>query len=135
MSENANYPGQNVTIAFGNMEISVSKDVLPSIEEFGFEETILGDLKGSLKQYRNSTGLHVREYRDRFVIHRDQVDPRVDPLGHLVRDSPETLFSLGGAFIASRKAGSEKRNTLNPLVFLLAFLSLNRFFRLIKRLL
>lgn len=116
------------------MEISISKDVLPSIEEFGFEETVLGDPKGSLKQYRNSTCLHAREYPDRFVIHRDQVDPRVDPLGHLMKDSPETLLSLGGAFIASRKVGYEtKRNSLNPFVFILTFLSLNRIFRLIKR--
>ncbi len=116
------------------MEISISKDVLPSIEEFGFEETLLGDQKDSLKQYRNSTGLHAREYRDKFVIHRDQVDPRVDPIGHIIRDSPETLLSLGGAFIASRKVDSESKMTsLNPIVFILAFLSLNRVFRLIKR--
>lgn len=118
------------------MEISISKDALPSIEEFGFEETILGDPKGSLKQYRNSTGLHVREYPDRFVIHRDRVDPREDPLGHLIKDSPETLLSLGGALVTSRSVSSEsKSSSLNPLVFILAFLSLNRILRLIKRLL
>ena len=117
------------------MEISISKEVLPTVEEFGFEETILGDPKDSLKQYRNSTGLHAREYEDSFVIHRDQVDPRVDPLGHLMKDSPETLFSLTGAFISSRKAGSEERSVPGPLTFIIAFLSLNRLFRLIKRLL
>ena len=136
LSENANYTRLGVTFVFDIMEISISKEVLPSIEEFGFEETILGDPKDSLKQYRNSTGLHAREYEDRFVIHRDQVDPRIDPLGHLMKDSPETLFSLGGALIASRKARAEStRNSLNPFAFIIAFVTLNRIFRLIKRLL
>lgn len=127
---------KSLTIAPNIMEISISKEVLPSIEEYGFEETILGDPKDSQKQYRNSTGLHAREYADRYVIHRDQVDPRVDPMGHLVKDSPETLLSLGGAFIASREAGYESKPiSLNPLVFIITFLSLNRIFRLIKKLL
>lgn len=118
------------------MEISISKEVLPSIEECGFEETILGDPKGSLKQYRNSTCLHVREYRDSFVIHRDQVDPRIDPIGHLLKDSPETLLSLGSALFTSRNVRSEpKHGLLNPLLFILMFLPLNGLLRLIKQLL
>jgi hypothetical protein len=102
------------------------------------EETILGDPKGCIKQYRNSSGLHVREYSDRFVIHRDEVDPRDDPIGHLIRDSPETLLSFGSALFISqrhRNASEDKSSSsINPLFLILALLSLNRIFRAIKRL-
>ena len=120
------------------MEISISKEVLPSVEELGFTETILGDSKGSLKQYRNSTGLHIREYDDRFVVHRDEVDPRVNPIGHMVRDSPETIFALGAALAISKKMSSERANgksSFSPWVFLVSFLSLNRILGFLKKLL
>jgi hypothetical protein len=125
-------------IAIIQMEISISKDVLPTLEGYDLEETILGDPKGCIKQYRNSSGLHVREYSDRFVIHRDEVDPRDDPIGHLIRDSPETLLSFGSALFISqrhRNASEDKSSSsINPLFLILALLSLNRIFRAIKRL-
>ena len=115
----------------------VSKEVLPSLDGFGFVETPLGDPEGSLRQYRNDKGLHVREYENYFEIHEDQVDPRVDPLGHLIRDSPETLVAFGAASIlnnaTSRKQGSVSFG--GPLSFLLIFLSLNNILRKLKWLL
>ena len=122
------------------MEISISKEVLPSLEEYGFAETLLGDARGSIRQYRNSSGLHVREYRDKFVVHEDKVDPRVDPIGHLIRDSPETLFAFGGAFLLSQNkrnasSGSIGRSSFSSLVFILSFLSLNKILGVLKRLL
>jgi hypothetical protein len=120
------------------MEISISKEVLPTLEGYGLEETVLGERRGSVRQYRNSDGLHVREYEDRFVIHRDSVDPRIDPLGHLLVDSVETPLALGAALFLSQKSrsGSSRGTThWNPLSFLLAFLSLNRLFKLMKKLL
>jgi hypothetical protein len=120
------------------MEISISKEVLQSVEELGFTETVLGDSKGSSRQYRNSTGLHVREYDDRFVVHRDEGDPRVDPIGHLMKDSPETLFALGAALAISKTMSSERvkgKNSFSPLVFLVSFLSLNRILGFLKKLL
>lgn len=121
------------------MEISISKDVLPSLEEYGFRETVIGDRKGSSRQYRNPSGLHAREYHDKFVIHRDKVDPRVDPKGHLVKDSPEALLAFGAAFFLSQhkntpRSKSNNHNSFSPLGFVLAFLSLNKIFGIIKRL-
>jgi hypothetical protein len=116
----------------------ISKDILPSIEEFGFVETILGDPDGSLRQFRSSTGLHVREYEGHFEIHRDKVDPRANPIGHLVKDSPETLLAFGTAsllsHVFSRKDANDSKHAYgNPLDFLSMFFFLNRFFRALKR--
>ena len=53
----------------------------------GAEETKLGDRKGATKQYRKGN-LHIREYEDKFTVHTDRVDPRDDPIGHLIYDEP-----------------------------------------------
>jgi hypothetical protein len=114
-------------------EFSISKQVLPSLEGFDFDETILGDPKGSMNQYRNSSGVHVREYCDRFEIHVDMVDPRTNPLGHLITDSPETILAFGAASILSRRVKHAPSAFGNPLGFLFLFLSLNNFLGKIKR--
>lgn len=54
------------------------------------EETPLGDRRGALSQYRYGN-LHIRRYADRYTVHADAVDPRRDPLGHLLRDAPSLL--------------------------------------------
>jgi hypothetical protein len=121
----------------------ISKEVLPSLEGLDFSETILGDPDGSLRQFRNSTGLlHIREYKDYFEIHKDRVDPRTDPLGHLLLDSPETILALGAATLLtprlSLKRDSEGAPELsfgNPFTFFRFFLFFNRFFRSLKKLL
>ena len=69
------------------------------------EETSLGQKNGAKKQYRYGN-LHIREYDDKFLVHMDKIDPRKDPLAHLVFDAPELLVgiasaALGGAKIAS----------------------------------
>lgn len=112
---------------------SISKQVLPSLEGFAFDETVLGDPRGCIRQYRNSRGVHVREYANYFEIHVDVVDPRANPLGHLITDSPETLVAFGAASILSRKA-RHSSSIGNPLGFLFLFLSFNRVLRKIKRL-
>ncbi len=125
-----------------NKDIVISKSIMPSLPE-EFEETYLGALDGAIRQYRSKSGMHVREYKDRFVLHQDRFDPRRDPLSHLVVDSPETLLALGSAAVLSRRASrfSSSRESklsglaMNPLVFLLAFFSLNGVFRSLKRLL
>jgi hypothetical protein len=113
----------------------ISKEILPSLDGFGFVETALGDLDGAIKQFRNETGIHVREYSEYFEIHRDSIDPRKNPLGHLVRDSPETLVAFGVASLLSRDNVSKNRGYGSPLDFLGLFFSLNRFFRFLKKLL
>ena len=73
-------------------EIEVPKE----LREFMFEEaeeTILGQKNGALKQYRYGN-LHIREYDDKFLVHTDKIDPRVNPLGHLVYDAPEVLIGI-----------------------------------------
>ena len=71
----------------------------------GAEETKLGDKKGALKQYRKGT-LHIREYEDRLTVPADKVDPREDPMGHLIQDAQEVLVGLAGAAISGAAIGS-----------------------------
>jgi len=114
---------------------------LPSLGAFGFSETVLGDPDDALRQYRNSTGLHAREYEAYFEIHKDRVDPRVNPVGHLIRDSPETILALGAASLltpVSLKKSSEGSPVVGlggPHDFFRFFLFFNRFFRILKKLL
>ena len=73
-------------------EIEVPKE----LREFMLEEaqeTYLGQKNGAKKQYRYGN-LHIREYDDKFLVHTDKVDPRVNPLGHLVYDAPEILIGI-----------------------------------------
>ncbi|MDG6904295.1 MAG: hypothetical protein JRN20_00760 [Nitrososphaerota archaeon] len=117
------------------MEISISKEVLPSLQGYELTETALGDPKDSVRQFRNLNGLHVREYDDRFEIHKDEVDPRVNPIGHLIRDSPETILALGAALVStsSRSKKQVGKGSFNPFVFFLSFLSINRILVFLKR--
>jgi len=76
-----------------------------------FSPTFLGEMEnGAERQYRGPYGSHVREFRDRWVLHRDHVDADQDPLGHLLQDAPEYLASalLGtlAGLITGRKAKS-----------------------------
>lgn len=82
-------------------EIEVPKE----LREFmigGAEETILGQKNGALKQYRYGN-LHIREYDDKFLVHADKIDPRKDPVGHLVYDAPEVLIGLACAIFGGTK--------------------------------
>ena len=69
------------------------------------EETSLGQKNGAKKQYRYGN-LHIREYDDKFLVHMDKVDPRENPIGHLVQDSPEILIGLASAAIGGIKVAS-----------------------------
>ena len=90
-------------------EIEVPKE----LREFMFEEaeeTILGQKNGAQKQYRYGN-LHIREYDDKFLVHTDKIDPRVNPIGHLVYDAPEVLIGIAcGIFtgIATARKFSNK---------------------------
>ncbi len=69
------------------------------------EETNLGDKKGAKKQFRYGN-LHIREYDDKFTVHSDKIDPRKNPLGHLLIDAPEVLVGLAGASIGGLAIGA-----------------------------
>ena len=84
-------------------EIEVPKELREFMLEEA-EETILGQKNGAQKQYRYGN-LHIREYDDKFLVHNDRVDPRKDPIGHLVYDAPEVLIGLAcGIFSSSQIA-------------------------------
>jgi hypothetical protein len=85
-------------------EIVLPKDLSRIILD-GAEETKLGDRKGAKKQYRKGN-LHIREYNDKFTVHSDKVDPRKNPLGHLLIDAPEVLIGLAGAAIGGAAIGN-----------------------------
>ena len=86
-------------------EIEVPKEVRPFMLE-GAKETNLGQKNGAIKQYRYGN-LHIREYDDKYLVHMDKVDPRKDPLGHLIFDVPEILVGIASAFWGGKKVTSE----------------------------
>jgi hypothetical protein len=120
--------------------IRISKQVLPELPS-DYEETNLGDKRGASKQYRNSNG-HVREYNDSYTIHVDRADPRSDPLGHLLKDSPETIAAFATSLYFAKRSlqgdpSSRKYNKsgFGLLGFFSSFLILNGLFRWLKELL
>lgn len=96
-------------------EIEVPKELREFMLEEA-EETILGQKNGALKQYRYGN-LHIREYDDKFLVHTDKLDPRVNPIGHLVYDAPEVLIGIAcGIFtgvITAKKISSKNYKKLS----------------------
>ena len=99
-------------------EIEVPKELREFMLERA-EETVLGQKNGAYKQYRYGN-LHIREYKDKYLVHTDKVDPRENPLGHLVQDAPEVLVGLACAIFggsqASKKFSTKKRNLASGLI-------------------
>ena len=89
-------------------EIEVPKELREFMPEQA-EETFLGQKNGAYKQYRYGN-LHIREYDDKFLVHTDRVDPRKDPLGHLVFDAPEVLVGLACAIFGGTKIAKTFQN-------------------------
>ena len=89
----------------GDGAIIVPRSVRPIMD---YEETCLGDKKGAKKQFRYGT-LHIREYKDYLVVHMDKVDPRKDPLGHLLIDAPEYLVSAFAGLEVAKLLGTPVR--------------------------
>ena len=85
-------------------EIEIPKEVRHFMLEEA-EETVLGQKNGAKKQYRYGN-LHIREYDDKFLVHMDKVDPRKDPLGHLVKDAPEIIIGITSGIVAANKVSS-----------------------------
>ena len=100
-------------------EIEVPKELREFMLEKA-EETILGQKNGADKQYRYGN-LHIREYHDKFLVHTDRIDPREDPMGHLIHDAPEILIGLAcvaftGLQIA-KKFHKKKSSLASAIVF------------------
>jgi len=85
-------------------EIAVPKELREFMID-GAKETFLGQKNGAKKQYRYGN-LHIREYDDKFLVHTDKIDPRKDPLGHLLYDAPEVLAGLACAVFGGLQIGN-----------------------------
>lgn len=81
--------------------IIVPKSVRPTID---YEVTHLGDKKGARQQFRHKN-LHIRDYGDYYTVHIDNIDPRKDPLGHLIIDAPELLIGIMSAVSIGKLIG------------------------------
>ena len=103
-------------------EIEVPKELRQFMLEKA-EETSLGQKNGANKQYRYGN-LHIREYDDKFLVHTDKVDPREDPIGHLIHDAPEFLVGLACATIGGTKISSSLKQKKSPLTSILGSLVL-----------
>ena len=90
-------------------EIEVPKELREFMLEEA-EETFLGQKNGAEKQYRYGN-LHIREYDDKFLVHNDRIDPRKDPIGHLVYDAPEVLIGLACAIFGGSQIVKKVMNT------------------------
>ena len=96
-------------------EIEVPKELREFMLE-GAEETFLGQKNGAQKQYRYGN-LHIKEYDKKFLVHTDRIDPRKDPIGHLVHDAPEILIGLacaifGGSRITKKFLKKKSKKTI-----------------------
>lgn len=94
-------------------EIEVPKEIREFMLEEA-EETILGQKNGAEKQYRYGN-LHIREYGDKFLVHTDKIDPREDPVGHLIHDAPEVLIGLACAAFAGLHVAKKLHNKKSSL--------------------
>ena len=103
-------------------EIEVPKELRQFMLEKA-EETSLGQKNGASKQYRYGN-LHIREYDDKFLVHTDKVDPREDPIGHLIYDAPEFLVGLACATIGGTKISSSLKQKKSSLPSILGSLVL-----------
>ena len=79
--------------------ILVPKSVRPIVD---YEITMLGEKKGSIRQYRYGN-LHVREYDNYYSVHSDIIDPRVDPLGHLMIDTSQIMKGIVSLAVAAKR--------------------------------
>ncbi len=103
-------------------EIEVPKELREFMLE-NAEETFLGQKNGANKQYRYGN-LHIREYDDKFLVHTDKVDPRENPLGHLIHDAPEVLIGFACAALGGAKAISAVKQKKSPVAGIIGSLVL-----------
>ncbi len=102
-------------------EIEIPKELREFMLD-GAEETFLGQKNGARRQYRYGN-LHIREYDDKFLVHTDRVDPRRDPVGHLVKDAPELLIGLACGIFGGTQVAKILRRKSNKSAISLALLA------------
>ena len=94
-------------------EICIPK-VSPAEQLAGWEKDDLYLPRGGSRASYRKEELHTLDFGDRFCVHRDHVDPKKDPIGHLVYDAPVVLFAglalvfvIGFAYLMTRKDRDE----------------------------
>lgn len=95
-------PLEHVRYIDGDGNIIIPRSVRPIID---YDETHLGDKKGSKRQFRFGS-LHIREYDNHYTVHSDKIDPRTNPLAHLLIDAPEYLIAVLSAISIGRQVGN-----------------------------
>jgi hypothetical protein len=85
----------------GDGNIVVPREVRPIIDA---GQTMLGSKRGAKRQYRYGN-LHIRDYDTHYTVHMDRVDPRMNPLGHLIADAPEYIVGAVAAALVGRHVG------------------------------
>jgi hypothetical protein len=101
-------------------EIEVPKELRQFMLE-NAQETKLGKTNGANKQYRYGN-LHIREYDDKYLVHQDKIDPRENPLGHLIHDAPEVLVGLACTILGGAKATQAIKQKKSPVPAILGTL-------------
>ncbi len=86
----------------GDGNIVVPRAVRPIID---INETALGSKKGARRQFRYGN-LHIRDYDSHYTVHMDKVDPRKNPLGHLLIDAPEFVVGAATAILVGKYVGT-----------------------------
>ena len=104
------------TRALRNVEpgesLAIPKSRLDSLPA-SYQPTILGypvdpSAPGARSQYRGPYRRHVYESRRAWVVHKDRVDPREDPIGHLLEDAPELAAAVGVGALVGYAVGKQK---------------------------
>jgi hypothetical protein len=97
---------------------------IPRPELTSILERSIGEIKFQIADWRASLngkteGFHAVEYEDEYKCHIDSVDPKKNPLGHLIQDSPGTLVVAAalilvgaGSVVYYFKKKKEKRGSV-----------------------
>ena len=73
-------------------------------------------MRGAKRQFRYGN-LHIREYDDHYTAHLDAIDPRKDPIGHLLVDAPQYLVGLCSGLLLLKDIASvlsKRRKVQDP---------------------
>lgn len=72
------------------------------VESIGEPDLQTRDLR---KRINGTESMHVKEYDNYYKVHRDKVDPKYDPISHLIEDSPEVPAGIAAAILSGYGAG------------------------------
>lgn len=82
-------------------DVAVYKRLLPRPPEVGFRRRWLAEPRGQRADWEkvlsDGSSVHVREYRDFYLVHWDVASPSRSALKHLVYDAPHWLIIAASA--------------------------------------